>query len=62
LSDTERLAILELIKNPEITYSQLASEIGVSRRTISRAMASLVKKEFIERVGNNKSGFWKIIR
>jgi len=62
LSDTERLAILELIKNPEITYSQLASGIGVSRRTISRAMASLVKKEFIERVGNNKSGFWKIIR
>ncbi|MBP7161230.1 MarR family transcriptional regulator [Myxococcota bacterium] len=53
---------MELIKNPEITYSQLASEIGVSRRTISRAMASLVKKEFIERVGNNKSGFWKIIR
>jgi DNA-binding MarR family transcriptional regulator len=54
--------ILELIKNPENTYNQLTSEMGVSRRSVSRAVASLVEKKYIERVGNNKLGFWKIIR
>jgi predicted HTH transcriptional regulator len=62
LSDTEKKVILELIKNPENTYNQLASEIGVSRRTVSRAVASLVEKKYIERIGNNKTGYWKIIR
>lgn len=62
LSDTEKRVILELIKNPENTYNQLASEMGVSRRSVSRAVASLVEKKYIERVGNNKLGFWKIIR
>jgi len=62
LSDTEKRVILELIKNPENTYNQLTSEMGVSRRSVSRAVASLVEKKYIERVGNNKLGFWKIIR
>ncbi|NLE13172.1 MAG: winged helix-turn-helix domain-containing protein [Clostridiales bacterium] len=34
----------ELIKNPKYTYNQLASEIGISRRTVSRTVASLVEK------------------
>jgi ATP-dependent DNA helicase RecG len=44
LSDTEKRVILALIKNPENTYDQLASEMGVSRRSVSRAVASLVEK------------------
>lgn len=62
LSDTEKKLILELITNPKYTYNQLASEIGISRRTVSRTVASLVEKKYIERIGNHKSGFWKIIR
>lgn len=62
LSDTEEQILSELIKNPKSTYNQLASEIGVSRRTVSRALASLVEKKFIKRIGNNKSGFWKVMR
>ena len=48
LSDTEKRVILELIKNPENTYNQLASEMGVSRRSVSRAVASLVKKNILK--------------
>jgi predicted HTH transcriptional regulator len=62
LSNTEKKVILELIKDPGNTYNQLASEIGCSRRTVSRAVASLVEKKYIKRIGNNKSGFWKIVR
>lgn len=62
LSDKEKRIILELVKEPEATYDCLAAETGFSRRSVSRAIASLVEKQYIERVGNNKSGFWKIIR
>lgn len=62
LSKNESTIILELIKNPTITYAELAREAGVSRRTVSRALATLVEKKYIERVGNNKSGYWKVIK
>lgn len=47
VSDTEKRVILALIKNPENTYNQLASEMGVSRRSVSRAVASLVEKNIL---------------
>lgn len=62
LTDTQQAVLLELVKRPKATYNGLAAEIGVSRRTVSRAIAALVDMEYIERVGNNISGFWKIIR
>ena len=57
LSGAEEKVILELIKNPYATYDQLALETGISRRSISRAIASLSEKKYIERIGNNKTGF-----
>ncbi|TAH56578.1 MAG: winged helix-turn-helix transcriptional regulator [Sphaerochaeta sp.] len=48
VSDTEKRVILELIKNPENTYNQLASEMGVSRRSVSRAVVSLVEKNVLK--------------
>ena len=35
---------------------------GISRRSVSRAIASLSEKKYIERIGNNKTGFRKVIR
>ncbi len=48
LSDTEKKLILELIKNPKYTYNQLALEIGISRRTVSRTVASPVEKNILK--------------
>ncbi len=62
LTDTEKEAILVLVEKPDITYDKLALEINVSRRTVARTIASLTEKKYIERVGNNKVGFWKVIR
>ena len=62
LNDDEKKIIRKLLKNPKITYEQLAQELGVSRKTVSRKLASLVEKKQIERVGNNRTGFWKITR
>lgn len=62
LTENESCIILELIKKPTITYAELAREAGISRRTVSRVLATLVEKKYIERVGNNKSGYWKVIQ
>lgn len=62
MTENEQNTILEVIKNPRITYSELAKETGLSRRTVSRVMAALVLKNYIERVGNNKSGYWKVVQ
>ena len=61
LTDKSKTTLLELIKNPKISYDELSIQTKIPRRTISRILDDLKNKGFIERVGNNKSGFWKII-
>lgn len=62
LDKDEQRIIQELAKKPNITYNELMLKLGVSRKTVSRKLASLVEKEQIERVGNNRTGYWKITR
>lgn len=62
LSKKEEAVLMELIRNPKATYTELAEHTGISRRTVSRAIARLVEMSYLERIGNNKAGFWKINR
>ena len=62
LTNNEKRVLLELINNPSIPYDTLVLELKISRRTISRVFVSLVEKGYIERVGTNKTGYWKIIK
>ncbi len=62
LTNNERRILLELINNPSIPYDALVVSLDISRRTVSRVFSSLEEKGFIERVGTNKKGYWKIIK
>ena len=62
LSQNERSVILELIKDPEITYNEISNETGLSKRTISRVITTLLERKYIERIGNNRLGRWKVIQ
>ncbi len=60
LSETEQL-VFNLIKdNEEISKSEMAIRLGKSEKTIQRMISSLTKKNVIERVGSNRSGYWKV--
>ena len=48
------MVLLKLINNPDIPYDTLVVEFNISRRTVSRVFESLVKKWYIQRVGENK--------
>jgi len=53
--------VLELIRdNPNITQPQLAVKLGLGKTAIQNSIAFLKKNGFIERVGSNKLGYWKV--
>ena len=62
LSENEKRVLLELINNPSIPYDTLVVKHKISRRTVSRVFENLVGKGYIQRVGTNKKGYWKVIK
>ena len=55
--------IYELVKaNPKISYSQIAAVLKVSRKTVSRNIASLREKGLIQFEGNPRNGEWKVLK
>ena len=61
LTENEKSVLLELINNPCIPYNTLVAELKISKRTESWIFESLVEKGYIQRVGTNKKGYWKVI-
>lgn len=56
------IKVLELLKeDPYLTANQLAEVIDVSNKTIYRVYKTLKEKNKIERIGDDISGFWRII-
>ena len=54
--------ILELLTgDPSYTYQDMASKLGVGRKFVSVQIKRLKEKGLIERIGSDKSGYWKII-
>ena len=60
---TRELRIIQLIKaNPNIKTDEIASELGVSLRTVKSLIAVLVETNKIKRVGGKKLGHWEICK
>lgn len=51
----------EMRHNPGITQPQLVEKLGVGKTTIQKNISYLKKNSFIDRVGSNKTGVWKIL-
>lgn len=52
----------KMIENPQITQNELASELGVSRRTVQRMIEKLVSDSKIIKVGSRRSGYWQVVK
>lgn len=59
LNEMQLLAAIRL--KPDITQKQLHDTTGISMSTIKRILPDLQKKGKLVRVGNHRSGTWKII-
>lgn len=49
-----------ICENPNATIKQIHESLGFSERTVKNHIA-ILKGQFIERVGSDTRGYWKII-
>ncbi len=59
-SESDVLDLLLITSN--LTASSIANEIGITDRAVRKIISSLKGKGLVERVGSNKSGYWKVNR
>lgn len=60
LNKNEQAVYSLLEKNPYYTRQELADATSKSLRTIQRTLDSLRKKDLIERIGSDRSGYWEV--
>lgn len=63
LTGTVNGTVFDLIKsNNSITAMEISEQLGISLRTAKRKIKELKDKGFIERVGSDKTGSWKVLK
>lgn len=60
LSEKEKAILRVISENPSITYPEIAAQLSISIRTISRAINKLQNEGLIVREGSKKSGYWEV--
>lgn len=59
LTDNELTLLSILLSNPSISLSDVSDRMGISRRTVSRIVASLQDKGIVDRKKSKKEGAGK---
>ena len=55
--------IMELIRhNPNITTSEMAGIIGITRRAVAKIINTLQTEGIIQRIGPDKGGYLEIVK
>lgn len=62
LSPNQKAVLKAIMETPSITKQTLCDITSLGKSTIDRAIKALKEKGLIQRVGSNKSGYWKIIK
>ncbi|MFI3158234.1 MAG: Fic family protein [Methylococcaceae bacterium] len=58
--ETPLAIIRALQKNPELTIPMLATQLGLSSRTIERHLQKLQQQGALKRIGSTKGGYWQV--
>jgi predicted HTH transcriptional regulator len=60
LNQTRQIIIAEMRNNPNITKAELSRLLGISTTAVDNNISYLKKNGYIERIGSNKTGYWKV--
>lgn len=60
LSENQKKILDEMKSNPSTTAKILSQKVGISQRKIQDNIRFLRENGFVERVGSNKNGKWKV--
>ena len=62
LNLTRERIILEMRHNPNITKAELVVLLGISNTAVDNNVRYLRENDYIIRVGENKNGYWKVLK
>ncbi|MCD8372971.1 MAG: winged helix-turn-helix transcriptional regulator, partial [Clostridia bacterium] len=62
LKSTENRVYKCIKGNYMITIAEIMNDVNKSRPTVIRAINKLKERGYIERIGSNRSGYWKVIK
>ena len=62
LSKTEQTVYAAISSFPDYSYEKLAAYCHLSRPTIARTIKALQGRDYIRRMGSDKTGHWEIIK
>ena len=62
LTDNKLTLLSILLSNPSISLSDVSDRMGISRRTVSRIVASLQDKVVVDRKESKNEGSWRIVK
>ena len=62
MTNNELTLLSILLSNPSLSLSDASDRMGISRRTVSRIVASLQDKGIVDRKKSKKEGSWKIVK
>jgi predicted HTH transcriptional regulator len=60
VTENQQIILDNIAKEPRITSDKLAKIVGISLRKIKENMSKLKAKGFLERIGPDKGGYWKV--
>ena len=61
LNETQKLILQEIKNNPNITKREIQEKIGKGKTAVDRGISNLKEKGYIEHIGSNRTGYWKIL-
>ena len=61
LNETEKIILKEIKSNPNITKREIQEKIGKGKTAVDRGISNLKEKGYIEHIGSNRKGYWKIL-
>ena len=62
MSKTEQTVFAAISSFPDYSYERLAEYCHLSRPTIARTIKTLQSREYIRRIGSDKTGCWEVIK
>lgn len=48
-------------ENLSASYQQIGDGAGIGRSTTGKNLKEMIEAELLKQMGNNKSGYWKIL-
>ena len=62
INETLKMLLYILDEQKDVTIKDIAKKLNKSETTVKRYIIELREKGYIERIGSNKCGLWKVVK